>query len=172
MFFNKTTKENEPRSLQAQTNTYYHKVRIYKEYHSVCPLIRIGTNPTPLSPASVPLPPELGRGKRSPAGEGLGESQFRRLEKKLSTLLTLCLYYVPSRMRGWGDTCAVLCAVCTMCQRFLQKVFELVQRAFRMLILGAFIKSSRELGTIPQNFPAENKLQNFSYDTFSFQALV
>jgi hypothetical protein len=35
-----------------------HKVRIYKEYHCVCPLVRIGTLPTPLSPASKPLPPE------------------------------------------------------------------------------------------------------------------
>ncbi len=65
-----------------------HKVRIYKEYHTVCPLVGIGTLPTPLSPASVPLPPEAGGG-HSPAGEGLGESQFRRLEKKLSTLPTL-----------------------------------------------------------------------------------
>jgi hypothetical protein len=30
-----------------------------------------------------------GGGSHSPAGEGLGESQFRRLEKKLSTLPTL-----------------------------------------------------------------------------------
>ncbi len=65
------------------------KVRIYKEYHSVCPLVGIGTLPTPLSPASVPHPPRTG-GTHSPAGEGLGESQFRRLEKKLSTLPTLC----------------------------------------------------------------------------------
>ncbi len=35
-----------------------HKVLTYKEYHSVCPLVGIGTLPTPLSPASVPLPPE------------------------------------------------------------------------------------------------------------------
>ncbi len=41
---------------------FFHKVRIYKEYHSVCPLVGIGTLPTPLSPASVPLPPELGGG--------------------------------------------------------------------------------------------------------------
>jgi hypothetical protein len=34
-----------------------HKVLIYKEYHSVYPLVGIGTLPTPLSPASVPLPP-------------------------------------------------------------------------------------------------------------------
>jgi hypothetical protein len=37
-----------------------HKVRIYKDYHSVCSLVGIGTLPTPLSPASVPLPPEPG----------------------------------------------------------------------------------------------------------------
>jgi hypothetical protein len=49
-----------------------------------------GSTPTPLSPASVPLPPEPGGGRaHSPAGEGLGESHFRRLEKKLSTLPTL-----------------------------------------------------------------------------------
>ncbi len=41
------------------------------EYHSVCPLVGIGTIPTPLSPAIVPLPPERG-GAHSPAGEGLG----------------------------------------------------------------------------------------------------
>jgi hypothetical protein len=34
-----------------------HKVLIYKEYHSVRPLVGIGTLPTPLSPATVPLPP-------------------------------------------------------------------------------------------------------------------
>jgi hypothetical protein len=41
-----------------------HKVLIYKEYYSVCPcpLVGIGTLPTPLSPASVPLPPEPGGG--------------------------------------------------------------------------------------------------------------
>jgi hypothetical protein len=66
----------------------YKRIRINKEYHSACTLVGIGTLPTPLSPASVPLPPEP-RGALSPAGEGLGESQFRRLEKKLSTLPTL-----------------------------------------------------------------------------------
>ncbi len=53
-----------------------HKVRIYKEYHSVCTrtLVGIGTLPTPLSPASVPLPQEPGGGAHSLGGEGLGES--------------------------------------------------------------------------------------------------
>ncbi len=44
-------------------------------------------------------PPRTGGGAHSPAGEGLGVSQFRRLEKKLSTLpiqySTLC--HNPSR---------------------------------------------------------------------------
>jgi hypothetical protein len=46
----------------------------------------------PLSLASkCAPPPRTGGGAHSPAGEGLGESQFRRLEKKLSTLPTLWL---------------------------------------------------------------------------------
>ncbi len=34
-----------------------HKVLIYKEHHSVCPLVGIGTPPTPFPQASVPSPP-------------------------------------------------------------------------------------------------------------------
>ncbi len=59
----------------------------YKEYHSVCPLVQIGTLPLPLSPTSVPLLLELKGGHT--AGEGLGEYQFRRREKKFSILPTL-----------------------------------------------------------------------------------
>jgi hypothetical protein len=46
----------------------------------------------PLSRQRVCLSPRYlrGGGAHSPAGEGLGESQFRRLENKLSTLPTLC----------------------------------------------------------------------------------
>ncbi len=50
-------------------------------------------SPTPslASECTVPLPPESkGGGAHSPAGEGVGESQFRRLKKKLNTLPTLC----------------------------------------------------------------------------------
>ncbi len=49
--------------------------------------------PPPLLPqASVPLPPATKGGEeKSPAGEGLGESQFRRLEEKVSSLPTLLL---------------------------------------------------------------------------------
>jgi hypothetical protein len=68
-----------------------HKVGIYKEYHSVFLLVGIGTLPSPnpsLASECAP-PPRTGGGADSPAGEGLGESQTRRLEKKLSTLPTL-----------------------------------------------------------------------------------
>ncbi len=65
-----------------------HKVSIYKEHHSLCPLVRIGTLPPPLSPASVPIPTNQG-GAHSPVGKLLGESQFRRLEKSLALCL-LC----------------------------------------------------------------------------------
>ncbi len=50
------------------------------KYHSVCPLVGIGT-PHPLSRKRVctPPPPTKGEGTHSPADEGVGESQFRRL---------------------------------------------------------------------------------------------
>jgi len=47
-------------------------------------------NPSLTSECAPPgLPPEPGGKAHSPAGEGLGESQLRRTEKKLSTLPTL-----------------------------------------------------------------------------------
>jgi hypothetical protein len=61
-------------------------------YNSVCPLVGIGTLPPPLPEAS---PPRNQRRAHSPAGEGLGESQFRRLEKKLA----LCL--LCGNTTGW-----------------------------------------------------------------------
>jgi hypothetical protein len=42
--------------------------------------------------ASECAPEPKGGGAHSPADEGLGESQFQRLEKKLSTLPTLWLF--------------------------------------------------------------------------------
>ncbi len=39
-----------------------HTERIFKEYRSFCPLVGIRTLPSPLSPESVPLPPEPGWG--------------------------------------------------------------------------------------------------------------
>ncbi len=65
------------------------------------PSSEIGTPPPP-SPASewAPLPRNQRRGgAHSPAGEGVGESQFRRLEKRLSTLPALCLC-VPIQLKN------------------------------------------------------------------------
>jgi hypothetical protein len=60
-------------------------------YHSVCPLVGIGTPPLPPAsgqgPHPHPPPPGTKGGAHSPAGEGLGEFQFRRLEKRPSTPL-------------------------------------------------------------------------------------
>jgi hypothetical protein len=69
----------------------YHKVLIYIEHDSVCPLVGIGTPPTPLPQASVPSPPPGSKdgGAHLPAVKGVGESQFRRLVKKLGALPTL-----------------------------------------------------------------------------------
>jgi hypothetical protein len=70
---------------------FYHKVRIYKEYHMQCMSPRRHWDSPNLSlrRECAPPPGTKGSGAHSPAGKGLGESQFRRLEKKLSTLPTL-----------------------------------------------------------------------------------
>jgi hypothetical protein len=70
-----------------------HKVLIYIEHHSVCPLVGIGTPPTPLPQASVPPPPgPKAGGAHAPVAMGVRKSQFRPQEKKLSTLPTLGSY--------------------------------------------------------------------------------
>ncbi len=60
----------------------------------------LGLSQPLLSPAIVPSPPDqrVG-GTHSPAGEGLGESQFRLLETTLSTLPTLS---VPSKQKYYS----------------------------------------------------------------------
>jgi hypothetical protein len=68
------------------------KVHVYKSTTEYVPSSELGLS-HPLSRQRVcPSPRNQrggGGGAHSPAGEGLGESQFRRLEKKLSTLPTL-----------------------------------------------------------------------------------
>jgi hypothetical protein len=68
-----------------------HKVLTFTEHHSVCPLVGIGTPPTPLPQASVPPPPDqrVGGGAHPPAPKGVGEFQFRRWRKSLALCL-LC----------------------------------------------------------------------------------
>jgi hypothetical protein len=88
-----------------------HKVHRYKEYHSVCPLVGIGTLP-PLSRQRVCPSPRNQMGGRGGvhvghtrlAGEGLGESQFWRLEKSLALCLLCGLTSPPLS----PDTCTVL----------------------------------------------------------------
>ncbi len=67
---------------------FYHKAHM--NYHSVCPLVG-GTRdpPPPLPQASVPPRHQRGGGQTRLRVRGWGESKFRRLEKKLSTLPTL-----------------------------------------------------------------------------------
>jgi hypothetical protein len=78
MYFNYLVEDMDSWSLVwigCDTSTY-----IYIKSTTVyVPALEMGLNPTP-SNASECAPP---------AGKGLGESQFRRLEKKLSSLFTL-----------------------------------------------------------------------------------
>ncbi len=56
-------------------------------------------SPTPLAASECALPPgPKGGGAHSSAAQGVGESQFLLLEKKLSTLPTLCIapFYISS----------------------------------------------------------------------------
>jgi hypothetical protein len=63
-----------------------HKVRMYIKSTTVyVPSLELGLS----HPPSRHPPGTKGGGAHSPAGEGLGKSQFRRLEKKLSTLPAL-----------------------------------------------------------------------------------
>jgi hypothetical protein len=76
--------------------TKYGTYSIYLEYHSVRLLIRIGT-PTPLSQGSV-SPPEPRGGHTRLRVKVWGGPQFRRPEKKPSTLSTLLVpvpYLLP-----------------------------------------------------------------------------
>ncbi len=80
-----------------------HKVNIYR----VCPLVRNLTSPFPSPhPASESVPPSperKGGGTHSPAGEGVRESQFGRLEKQPGTLFSVVLLAsFPTRQRRLG----------------------------------------------------------------------
>jgi len=67
------------------TKHHHHKIHIYIEYRSVCPVVGIGTPPPPLPQASVP--PNGTKGGRG-GGDG-GGVPIPTTGKKLSTLLYL-----------------------------------------------------------------------------------
>ncbi len=83
-----------------------HKVRTYKEYHSVCPSSELGLPPTPHPQASVPPPTCFwGGGEHSLARKGLGESQFRR--GAYTVVLFICGgggggVHTRRAVKGWG----------------------------------------------------------------------
>jgi hypothetical protein len=77
-----------------------HKVRIYKEYHSRnwdSPNPSLASECAPQPSTGTAVPGGGGGGAQSPAGEGLGKSQFRRLEK--SVALCLLCDQNPYRLR-------------------------------------------------------------------------
>ncbi len=77
-----------------QMDASNHKVRTYKEYHSVCPSSELGLPPTPHPQASVPPPPCFwGEGNTRWRETGLGKSQFRR--GAYTVVLFICTYFVP-----------------------------------------------------------------------------
>ncbi len=74
---------------------YAYRVRYYSVWG---PLVGIGTPPPPLPQASVPPPRNQGGGGLTRLWvRGVGESQSRRLEIKLSTLWTGLSNQVPRR---------------------------------------------------------------------------
>ena len=70
-----------------------HKVRTYKEYHSVCPSSELGLS-QPLSRQRVfPSPQKQGGGGTLACGWGVGgKSQFRR--GAYTVVLLICTYFV------------------------------------------------------------------------------
>jgi hypothetical protein len=74
-----------PQRRQWRAEKFEHKVHVYLEYHSVRPLVWIGTPPPPIqSPASECVPWTNGRGTHSPAGEGVGGVPIRTTGEKAS----------------------------------------------------------------------------------------
>jgi hypothetical protein len=89
-----------------------HKVHINLEYHSVCPLVRVGTRPLPLILASVPpLGTKGGSRAHLPAMEGRGSPNSNEWRKILALLSTL--WSTPTHV-PWAILCLDL--ELTLCQ--------------------------------------------------------
>jgi hypothetical protein len=117
-------------AMQCAVDHSKYKGRKYKEYHSVCPRVQIGTLPT-LSLASEcalppPPPPNQRVGAHSHAGEGLGQSQFRRLEKSLALcLLSDSKNYVFCHIKARQDAkkCTIKKGLNNILKMLLIKIF-------------------------------------------------
>ncbi len=78
---------------QAHDNMH-HKVRTYKEYHSVCPSSELGLPPTPHPQASVPPPPCFwGEGNNRWRERGW-ESPNSDEGRAYTVVLFICTYFV------------------------------------------------------------------------------
>jgi hypothetical protein len=89
-----------------------HKVRTYKEYHSVCPSSELGLS-QPLSRQRVfPSPQKQGGGGTLACGwGGWEESQFRRWA--YTVVLFICTYFVDTTCmsidsRWWCSSCYII----------------------------------------------------------------
>jgi hypothetical protein len=84
----------------SQTNTVAHKVRTYKEDHSVCPSSELGLPPTPHLQASVPPPPCFW-------GEGNTRRRERGWESPNSDEGHTLWYSLYVRTLCWGGSTTV-----------------------------------------------------------------
>ncbi len=99
----------------AVPSTYTTKyVRIYKEYHRVCPLVGIGTPrpPTPFPQASVPMKEECAPPLRNQRGEG----------------------HTRLRVKGWGspnsDDWRKSLALCLLCDIYCTHIVSCLLSCF------------------------------------------
>ncbi len=122
----------------------YRRVLITK-YEPQCMFPRRNWDPPP-SPTSVCAPSlrEVKGGGTLTCGERVGESQFQRLEKKLSSLSTLCFHYSLVEtffcFYSWGTStgCRALRTPCWT--RFTKEVASGICRIFEKLWLWTKVR--------------------------------
>ncbi len=107
-----------------------HKVLIFKEHHSVCPLVGIGTPPIPLPQASVPFPSDKRVG---------GHTRLR--------------------LKGWGspnsDDWRKSVALCLLCAATTSQQRPIDERWWTMSIDKCLVECV-ELSPIPHSFDDSN----------------
>ncbi len=116
--------------------SFKHKVHKYKEYHIVC------RQRVCLSPSNQ----RVGAHSPAAAGEGLGQSQFRRLEKKLSTLPAQwfkALFFCHKKARQYAKKCTIKKVLNNILKMLLIKVFEYL--CMKPFLWTCFLKLKNEL---------------------------